>query len=284
MKTEPSIVDVRYFWENNPLFAGESLYEPGTKDFFIEHRRVCIEDNLAGKIPDLIFPPEVKKEKVLDLGCGPGFWVIEYFQRGYKNLFAADLTDQGLQLTRQRCHIYDMSSVGLVQQTAEHLGFASGIFGHVNCQGVIHHTPDTQAAILDIWRVLKEEGTATISVYYRNIFLRLWPIIHLVGNLLTKFGARVPGRGRETIFREINIEEIVRLYDGVKNPIGKSYTRHQFFEMLSPCFDILEWRLHFFPARSLPFKIPHCLHRFLDRSCGFLILVKVKKKRGISSL
>ena len=44
------INEVRQFWETNPLWTGESQYKPGTKDFFEEHRQVCINDCFSGKI------------------------------------------------------------------------------------------------------------------------------------------------------------------------------------------------------------------------------------------
>ena len=75
-----------------------------------------------------------------------------------------------------------------------------------------------------------------------------------------------------------NVDEIVRLYDGVENPIGKSYTRQAFVNMLAPYFEICEVSFHFFPARALPFKLPGRIHRFLDRHAGFLIYANVRKR------
>ena len=37
-----NIDNVRYFWENNPLWTGESKFETGSIDFFEEHRNVII--------------------------------------------------------------------------------------------------------------------------------------------------------------------------------------------------------------------------------------------------
>ena len=36
-----------------------------------------------------------------------------------------------------------------------------------------------------------------------------------------------------------SIDEIIRLYDGVDNPIGKAYTKEEFCRMLSPYFLIM---------------------------------------------
>jgi hypothetical protein len=94
---------------------------------------------------------------------------------------------------------------------------------------------------------------------------------------LVKLGGGLNGRGREKIFLEKDVDEIVRLYDGSENPVGKSYTRKQFLEMLDKHFEIKETYLHFFPARALPFRLPLSLHQWLDEKLGFMIYATVKK-------
>ena len=271
--------EVRAFWESNPLWTGESAFEPGSIPFFEEHRSVYLADCFAGAF-DLRFLPPPRPNgqdmRVLDLGCGIGFWVSEFAMRGLGNLFAADLTEQALAITARRLEAYGLKAE-LSRQNAEAMTFPERTFDHVNCQGVIHHTPDTEATVAEIARVLKPGGTASISVYYRNPILRLWPYLRWIGWPLAKLGAGLRGRGREGIFLEGNVDEIVRLYDGAENPIGKSYTRDQFVAMLGRHFEVQETYLHFFPARALPFRIPAGLHRMLDRRLGFMIYATVRK-------
>lgn len=50
------IEKVAMFWEQNPLWTGESNYETGTKDFFQEHRCIYINDCFAGNF-DIRFLP-----------------------------------------------------------------------------------------------------------------------------------------------------------------------------------------------------------------------------------
>lgn len=276
-----SIDSVRNFWEENPLWTGETEFEEGTLDFFEEHRTVYHNDCFAGSF-DLRFLPIPRKNgqnlRILDLGCGIGFWTTEFGMRGYSNLHAADLTEKALEITSKRLELYGMNAE-LSLQNAEKTSFDNNFFDHVNCQGVIHHTPDTEATVREIARILREDGTASISVYYRNILLRSWNFLRPLGWVFALFGAKLKGRGRENIFKQGNVDEIVRLYDGLENPIGKSYTRKSFISMLSPYFEIEETYLHFFPARSLPFKIPKFLHRILDKRFGFMIYATLRKKR-----
>lgn len=271
--------EVRSFWESNPLWTGESAFTPGTIDFFEEHRSVYIADCFAGSF-DLRFlpPPRLAGQtmRVLDLGCGVGFWTNEFAMRGLHNLHAADLTEQALAITAKRLEAYGLIA-DLSQQNAESMNFPEASFDHVNCQGVIHHTPNTEATLAEIARVLKPGGTASISVYYRNPILKLWPYLRWLGWPLAKLGGGLKGRGREKIFLESDVDEIVRLYDGAENPIGKSYSRQQFLQMLEKHFVVQETYLHFFPARALPFKLPHALHRWLDRHLGFMIYATLQK-------
>ena len=197
--------------------------------------------------------------------------------KGFKKVTSADLTAAALKLTETRCKIYDLEST-LFQENAEQLSFKDASFGHVNCQGVIHHTPNTEAAVKEIARVLKPGGSASISVYYKNFFLRSWSIIRPISKALSTIGAKLKGRGREKIFAESDIDEIVRLYDGSDNPIGKSYSKKEFRALLNDYFLVEEFYLHFFPARALPFKLPKGFHAFMDKYFGFMIYASLTKK------
>jgi ubiquinone/menaquinone biosynthesis C-methylase UbiE len=213
---------------------------------------------------------------ILDLGCGIGFWITEFAMRGFRHLVAADLTPQALEITRRRLAFHGVDAE-LREENAEALSFADASFDHVNCQGVIHHTPEPEKAVAEIARVLKPGGTASISVYYRNPILRLWPFLRWAGYPLARLGGGLKGRGRERIFLERSVDEIVRLYDGADNPIGKSYSRADFVSMLGRHLVVEETFVHFFPARALPVRLPRWLHRWLDGHLGFMIYASVRK-------
>jgi 2-polyprenyl-3-methyl-5-hydroxy-6-metoxy-1,4-benzoquinol methylase len=267
------------FWEQNPLWTGESAHEAGSVAFFENHRAVYLSDCLGGVFDLRLMPPPRRggqEMRVLDLGCGIGFWVSEFAMRGVGYLHAADLTQRALELTQQRLDVLGLKA-DLSRQNAESMTFADGEFDHVNCQGVVHHTPDTAAAIAEIARVLKPGGTASISVYYRNSILRLWPYMRWAGCLLAWLGGGLKGRGREGIFLEKDVDNIVRLYDGTENPLGKSYTKREFESLLVSHFEVDETYLHFFPARALPFRIPTMVHGWLDQHLGFMIYASVTK-------
>ena len=78
------IVDVKKFWEKNPLFTGESKYELGSSDFFNEHNRVYVNDCFAGKIDKRILPKTGNNSLILDAGCGVGFWTEFFLKNNFK--------------------------------------------------------------------------------------------------------------------------------------------------------------------------------------------------------
>lgn len=270
-----NLKDVRRFWEENPLWTGESDFEIGSRAYFEEHRWTVIEDAYAGRW-DGRFLPTRKVEHVLDLGCGPGFWTIELAKHTGRPPVSVDLTKAACILTRARGEVYGVKTRHATGD-AEHLPFPSGVFDHVNCQGVIHHTPDTDAAVDEIFRVLKPGGTASVSVYYKNVLVRGWPVLRRVGRSLISRRIGLRGRGRETLLESEDVDDLVRVYDGVDNPIGKSYTLREAGQLFRR-FAIIQRYLHFFPARAIPLKIPRNLHRLLDRHLGFVIYFSLQKR------
>jgi SAM-dependent methyltransferase len=275
--SKETVESVQKFWEENPLFKGETTSEPGTPKFYEEIRALFVNDLFAGVVDPRVYPGPDNSDYVLDLGCGPGNWSIELAQNGSKRVVAADLTRAAVDLTKKRAEIQGVD-LEVSQQNAEAMTFPDETFSHVNCNGVIHHTPDTEGCVREIARVLRPGGTAMISVYYKNVVLNLWPIAKYLGKIARLFGAKIKGRGRDGIYAMDDVNEIVRIYDGDENPIGKAYNDREYRAMLEPYFEVEHMFLHFFPARSLPFPIPRFLHRFLDRTAGFMIFAVGRKK------
>lgn len=275
--SRPTIDDVKAFWENNPLWMGESRYKPGTREFFEEHASTVVDDCFAGQLDERIFADINKDRPVLDLGCGPGFWTIEFGRRGFKDITACDLTENALELTRRRCEVFGVNA-RFVQGNAEQLPFRDGEFQHVNCQGVVHHTPQPRRAIAEIARILAPGGTASVSVYYKNFILRNWSLLRPLSKLALTAGSRLKGRGREQIFGYDSVDEIVRIYDGKENPIGVAYDENEYRSLIGDFFEVKEVYLHFFPLRALPIRLGRTAHQVLDRKLGFMIYGTLLKK------
>lgn len=268
---------VRSFWERAPLFTDETSADPGSLAYFRAHEAVYLTDVFPkAVIPDRFFP-FTSGSSILDVGCGPGFWTRMLARRNY-TVTAVDLTETAVALTKQSLDLFQLqASVGMGD--AEALPFEDRRFDGAVSHGVIHHTPNTQLCVEEIARVLKPGGCAVVSVYYKNVVLRSPKLTKLAAVLLSRF-VSLPGRGREDFLSSGNSEEIVRLYDGRDNPLGKSYGRQDFEAMFAKAGLVVEdtWRWYF-PLRSFGFvgKSLRLAHKPISDHFGLMIAVHARK-------
>src|SRR5205085_8113962 len=121
--------------------------------------------------------------RLLDVGCGPGLWVRFFARRGFTNISACDLTQAAVDLTKRSLELFGLKARVEVGN-AEALPYGDGTFEHVNCQGVIHHTPDPRKAVEEFARVLVPGGTVCLSVYYRTLILQRPWLLRIVARIL----------------------------------------------------------------------------------------------------
>lgn len=274
VRQDRTLAEVRRFWDANPLFAGESRHEPGEPAFFEEHARMTMREH-SGRLAQVFVRDARAGVRLLDVGCGIGFWIQALGERG-ADVTACDLSGTAVRLARRRAGHCGLV-VRIAQANGESLPFAPASFDHVNCQGVIHHTPRPRACLEEFRRVLEPGGTLCFSVYLRNLPLRSRLLFRLVV-AAGKRWIRLPGRGRERMWDASDPEELVRLYDGADNPLGRAFTRREVSAMLGSGWDVLEVRRFGFPRRILPFDLSDRVHRLLSRLFGLMIVYRCRKK------
>lgn len=273
-KTKPTIAEIEKFWDDNPLFTGEAQLDSSNPQIFFDaHDATYFNDVFAGiQIKDIFYFPKAN-DNTLDLGCGPGFWSSFFVKKLLvKNLTSADLSSEALRICKVR-----VPSTNVKKENAENLSFEDEKFSHINCQGVIHHTPNTQLCIKEIYRVLNSNGTASISLYYVNNLLKIAGILLPVFKFMAKIFIKNTGRGRD--FSKVNtLDDLVRYYDGSENPLGKAYSKKQFDKMLNNAgFKNIEYKFFFFPFRFFTIKFPKFIQRILVRLFPFMIVANIKK-------
>jgi ubiquinone/menaquinone biosynthesis C-methylase UbiE len=106
-------------------------------------------------------------EEVLEIGVGPGTDLVE-FHNGGAMVSGIDLGQNQIDLTKLNFKSRSLPIPNLNVGNAEDLDFEAEKFDYVYSFGVLHHTPNTQNAIDEIFRVLKSDGHATIMLYSRG--------------------------------------------------------------------------------------------------------------------
>lgn len=115
-------------------------------------------------------------KEVLEVGVGGGVDHVNWARSGAR-LSGVDLTEAGIELTRERLSLEGLQS-HLQVADAENLPFPDATFDIVYSYGVLHHSPNTQRCFEEVARVLKPGGTALIMVYnhYSWASFNVWAI------------------------------------------------------------------------------------------------------------
>jgi len=181
---------VRDFWEAAP--CGEVYAEgqsPGERLEAQARVRVALEPCIRG----FARFEDGRQRDVLEIGVGMGADHLEWARASPRSLTGIDLTGQAIAVTRERLALHGLRSRLLVTD-AEHLPFRDASFDLVYSWGVVHHSPDTPAAVREIARVLRPGGRARVMIYHRRslVGLMLW----------VRYGALVgrPGRSLDEIY------------------------------------------------------------------------------------
>ncbi|KAA8497684.1 Uncharacterized protein FVE85_5269 [Porphyridium purpureum] len=115
-------------------------------------------------------PPADASIEILDAGCGTGCGT-EYLVHLNPNarVTALDLSAEALKVAKERiarsCGQQALDRVEFEHRSLFELENMDGAYDHINCVGVIHHTPDPQRALNALASKLKPGGILHIFVY-----------------------------------------------------------------------------------------------------------------------
>ncbi|CAB5083591.1 hypothetical protein D3OALGA1CA_397 [Olavius algarvensis associated proteobacterium Delta 3] len=215
---------VKDFWED--ASCGERLYLDGRnrQDFL---NQSDIRYRLEPYILDFAEFDKHGGKKVLEIDVGLGADHQKFAEAGAE-LYGVDLTQRALGNTQARFVCMDLAT-RLSNVDAEKLPFIDNAFDLVYSWGVLHVTPDTPAAIDEVYRVLKPGGEARIMIYHtysmvgymlwvRYALMRLQPWKTL-GDIYFNY---LESRGTKAY----TIEEARELFQKFKNPEFHIYLTH----------------------------------------------------------
>lgn len=248
------ISDVKDFWNKNPLAASGIDAEVGTPDFFAKYDVLREQNEPLDFSYSLHEYPSFKGKRVLDIGCGNGYVLSKYAREGAE-VFGVDITETAVGITKKRFEWLKLNG-NIRVANAEELPFEDNYFDCVCSMGVLHHTPDTQKAIDEVYRVLKPGGRLILMFYHKN------SIKYKVFGLMPYLHPRHFGKTRKKLVDEV---------DGIGNPRGDVYTDKELAVMLKKFS-----HLYFFKRLIQEFNnvIPQPVLDVFESRWGWFIYVK----------
>jgi len=257
---------VRAFWQTHPCGTKFSDAEIGTRGFFerIEAHRYEKEWH----IPAAADFANAQGLKVLEIGCGLGTDGAQFAKAG-ADYTGIDLTDAAIELARKRFELFGLNGTFQVAD-AEKLHFPDESFDVVYSHGVLHHTPDINAAVREIHRVLRPGGRAIVMLYHRGSYNYRVGIRILrragAGLLKTEAGIKLINvltgepvdalQERAAMMRatngEVSADQLLNeSTDGAGNPLARVYSRREARELFKG-FSKIELRAFFLNKRFIP--------------------------------
>jgi ubiquinone/menaquinone biosynthesis C-methylase UbiE len=232
----------REFWgENQPGFRFTS--EPvGSPAFFADVERHRYE--LEPAIPAKARFADWAGRDVLEAGCGIATDGLNFARCGARYT-GVDFSRSAIELARRR---FEMEGVAgrIIPGSVTQLPVQDRSQDLVYSNGVIHHIPDTQRVVNEMYRVLRPGGRAIVMIYHRaslnyhvNIMLvRRALVLALmapgVGDLVARATGEAPEllKGHQRLLREHGLRYLAdrQLFlnnntDGPGNPLSKVTSR-----------------------------------------------------------
>jgi SAM-dependent methyltransferase len=130
-----------------------------------------------------------RPKRALDMGCGSGRWAVLVAPL-VDTLVAADASSEALEVAKRNVYAHNVS---FLECSPETLPFPDGHFDFIFSLGVLHHLPDTQAAIRSLASKIAPGGRLLLYLYYAFDNRPAWfRIIWKLSDLLRRCISRLP--------------------------------------------------------------------------------------------
>jgi SAM-dependent methyltransferase len=169
MMSQEEKKSVQQFWDTTPCGTGDINIEPETLKYFeaVSERRNKLEPFIA----DYAQFDRWAGKRVLEVGCGAGSDLLRFAEAGARAT-GIDLSPRSASLTKTRLRLYNCQGNVLIAD-AERLPFKTDSFDLVYSWGVLHHTPDTEQSIKEVYRVTRLGGKICVMLYHRHSLVAL---------------------------------------------------------------------------------------------------------------
>jgi len=252
-----SIEEVQKFWNERPCNIRHSNKEIATKEYFEEvtTRKYKVEPHI------LSFAnfPSYEGKKVLEVGCGIGTAAQSFCESGamYTGI---DLSDKSIEIANKRMEVFGFTNNSSIFPANIETFYNEENYDLVYSFGVLHHTPNTELAIQNIFNLLKPGGEFKFMMYAKNSW------------------------------KNFEIQDGLDQYEAQSGvPIAKTYTKEEIYSLLKDFKDIDINQTHIFPYEIEEYKkynyvkkpyfanMPESLFNCLEKNLGWHLCITCVK-------
>lgn len=151
INTTLDLVKLKFY--NEWLYTAH-IYDEGDSPF---HKQLTSE-----VVTSYIDPLNLAKDaKILDLGCGPGYFLDEMKQRGYTNLTGVTLSPGDVKLCEDKGHTIKRYDLSFIPQKD---GYYDESVDFIFLRHALEHSPYPIFSLMEYNRILKQGGRIYIEV------------------------------------------------------------------------------------------------------------------------
>ena len=123
-----------------------------------------------------------------DIGCGSGRWALEVAPKA-GCLIAVDASSDAMQVAKDNLSAF--SNVQFDNSSVDNMDIEDGSLDFAYSLGVLHHVPDTAAAIKAVSKKLKQNAPFLLYLYYAFdnrgfLYVGLWYISDLIRTMVSR--------------------------------------------------------------------------------------------------
>ena len=180
---------------------------------------------------------------VLEIGLGFGT-VSQFLFNSCKSYVGLDFAYAPVETIKKRAKYQQKNNVSVIQGDAKNLPFRNEVFDSVTAIGCLHHTGNLHQSVLEIYRVLKKNCSATVMIYNRYSFRRivLTPLIYFLHNIL---------KVRNSDYSEFEKSLYDSNLEGEPPPFTEFFSKKDVINIFSP-FSNIQVKLENFDEIRIP--------------------------------
>ena len=144
-------IKIRFYQE---WLYSNHLYDEGDSSF---HKTLTL-DAIKTHVDKLNLP---KDARILDIGCGPGYFLDGMKERGYTDLTGITLSQQDIELCKSKGHKVDQYDISFLPQQK---GYTDESVDFIFLRHALEHSPYPIFSLIEYNRLLKQYGKIFIEV------------------------------------------------------------------------------------------------------------------------